>query len=233
MINCEWGLKGIEKYSALSDVTIIVDVFSFSTCVDAALANKAVIYPYMYKDDSVTGYAAKHHAVIAGNKRSKEKPSLSPVSLKNIKPGTGLILPSPNGSALSLASGSKITLCACLRNYNSVAAYANSISRNILIVPAGEKWPDDSIRFAIEDYAGAGAVISCLTGELSAESTSAAVFYHSLKPHLKNVLSACDSARELMEKGFPEDVEFALELGVSTVIPVLKGNYYKNIGIDS
>lgn len=58
MINCEWGIDGINKYSSISDITIIVDVLSFSTCVDIALSQKAIVYPYVYKDDSAIEYAA-------------------------------------------------------------------------------------------------------------------------------------------------------------------------------
>ena len=33
-IRCEWGIEGLEKLAIISDVVIIVDVLSFSTCVD-------------------------------------------------------------------------------------------------------------------------------------------------------------------------------------------------------
>ncbi|WP_228376923.1 hypothetical protein [Chryseobacterium vrystaatense] len=35
-IRMEWGLKGAEMLAPVSDVMIIVDVLSFSTCVDIA-----------------------------------------------------------------------------------------------------------------------------------------------------------------------------------------------------
>lgn len=49
-IHCEWGMSGIEKLSPISEVAIIVDVMSFSTCVDIAVNNSACVYPYRWKD---------------------------------------------------------------------------------------------------------------------------------------------------------------------------------------
>lgn len=228
MINCEWGIDGINKFSSQSEITIIVDVLSFSTCVDIALSQKAIVYPYVYKDDSAIEYAAANDAVLASFNRSKDKFSLSPLSLKKISEGTRIVLPSPNGSELSLCSLSKVTLCACFRNYRVVAEYANSISENIVVIPAGEKWPNNTIRFAIEDYLGAGALLSELKGEHSAEASSAKKLFESLKPELKHIISGSLSGRELIEKGFPEDVDLALELNAGRSVPVLKNKYFVN-----
>ena len=228
MINCEWGIDGINKYSSISDITIIVDILSFSTCVDIALSQKAIVYPYVYKDDSAIEYAAANDAVLASFNRSKDKFSLSPLSLKKISEGTRIVLPSPNGSELSLCSLSKVTLCACFRNYRVVAEYANSISENIVVIPAGEKWPNGTIRFAIEDYLGAGALLSELKGERSAEANAAKKLFESLKPDLKHIISGSLSGRELIEKGFPEDVDLALELNAGRSVPVLKNKYFVN-----
>ena len=228
MINCEWGIDGINKYSSISDITIIVDILSFSTCVDIALSQKAIVYPYVYKYDSAIEYAAANDAVLASFNRSRDKFSLSPLSLKKISEGTRIVLPSPNGSELSLCSLSKVTLCACFRNYRVVAEYANSISENIVVIPAGEKWPNGTIRFAIEDYLGAGALLSELKGELSAEANAAKKLFESLKPELKHIISGSLSGRELIEKGFPEDVDLALELNAGRSVPVLENKYYVN-----
>jgi 2-phosphosulfolactate phosphatase len=228
MINCEWGIEGINKYSSDSVVTVIIDVLSFSTCVDIALSKNAVIFPYRFKDDSAIQYAKTNNAVLASFNRSKDSYSLSSASLKNINKGTRIVLPSPNGSELSLSSKSKVTMCACLRNYRAVAESINSISGNVVVIPAGEKWPNGTIRFAIEDFLGAGALLSELKGELSAEANAAKKLFESIKPELYDFVSGSLSGRELIEKGFPEDVDLALELNAGISVPVLKNKYYVN-----
>jgi 2-phosphosulfolactate phosphatase len=48
-VRCEWGLAGIEHLGRDVDVIIVVDVLSFSTCVDVACSRGAVILPYRFK----------------------------------------------------------------------------------------------------------------------------------------------------------------------------------------
>jgi len=228
MINCEWGSKGISEYSEISDVTIIIDVLSFSTCVDTALNNGAIIYPYPYKENAAE-YAESKNAVLAASKRSYSEISLSPLSFRNAVNGKSYVLPSPNGSSLSVECMSKITLTACLRNYRTVAEYAGGLSNNIAVVPAGEKWNDGSIRFAIEDYFCAGAVISVLNGNMSSEALAALNFYTGTKDDFRSIIGNCISANELLTRGFEEDVLFSLELNSSKTIPKLINGCYINV----
>src|SRR5438552_16297855 len=90
-IKCEWGLKGMEQLAVVSDVIIIVDILSFSTCVDIAVSNGAEVYPYRYKDNTAVEYAKNINAVIADFNRSKDVLSLSPSSLVGIETGTKLV----------------------------------------------------------------------------------------------------------------------------------------------
>ncbi len=222
-INCEWGLKGVEFLAPISDVIIIVDVLSFSTSVDIACENGALIYPSLGDINKI----ADDDSLMA-RPRDLNEYSLSPYSLLDIPPDTKLILPSPNGSALSLSTGNTLTLCGCLRNFRSVAAYAMNYGKRISVIPAGERWEDGSIRFALEDLFGAGAILSCLKGKLSPESILAINVYHSLHNEETDTLKRCSSGSELIEKGFEVDVYLAADMNVSECIPVLKNGYYIN-----
>lgn len=229
MINFEWGTHGVKKYSAGSDVTVIVDVLSFSTCVDIVTANGSVLYPYRYKDGSAVGYAKSLNAELASFTRSAVVPSLSPVSLKNLPANSRIVLPSPNGSELSLLSESKITLCACLRNFNAIGEYINSTDGNVTVIAAGEKWPDGSIRFAIEDFIGAGAVLSVLVGSLSPEAEACRSFFEANLSKLERLIYGCISGKELAERVFAGDVDAALELNCSKAVPYLQNGYYADL----
>lgn len=228
-INCEWGLKGIEALSPSSDVIIIVDVLSFSTSVDIACENGARVYPQLMNlEDNIYG-----SDFIVAKSRTQKEFSLSPYSLLGIQAGTNLVLPSPNGSALSLATGNTLTLCGCLRNFRSVADYAMKNGKRISVIPAGEKWEDGSTRFALEDLFGAGAVLSCLKGSHSPECMLAINTYHSLHNLETETLLNCSSGVELIEKGFEVDVYLAGDMNVSTTIPVLNNGYYSNFNTET
>lgn len=138
-VNLEWGINGIKKYFNTTDLFIIVDVLSFSTCVDIAVNSGAYVIPYKWKDESVLEYAKSINSECASLHRSKTEYSLSPASLLNIKTGTKLVFPSPNGSELSLSTGNKTTLCGCIRNAESIGRYAAETVENKTVIAAGEK----------------------------------------------------------------------------------------------
>ena len=52
-----WGLSGIQALAAVSDVIIIVDVLSFTTCVDIVVGRGGFVYPYRDRLESMAGYA--------------------------------------------------------------------------------------------------------------------------------------------------------------------------------
>ncbi|MCI0450745.1 MAG: 2-phosphosulfolactate phosphatase, partial [Chlorobi bacterium] len=160
----------------------------------------------------------------------KDKYSLSPASLVNIEKGKRLILSSPNGAELALSTCSRLTLCACLRNCQAVAEYAMQQGESILVVPAGEKWDDGSIRFSLEDYIGSGAVISFLQGNFSMESKSAVNLFNSFKDNLFDGVSNTISGIELIKRGFEEDISIASEFNVSKTVPLLRENSFINRG---
>lgn len=227
-IRLEWGLKGVEELAPISDVIIIVDILSFSTCVDIATQNGAIIFPYRWKDESAIEYAKSMNAELATFKRKyTDGYSLSPTSLMKITPQTKLVLPSPNGSTLSLATGATPTLCGCLRNAKAVANLAKEYGKKISIIAAGEQWTDKTIRFAFEDLVGSGAIISYLTGCLSPESKVGLSVFKDSIPTLFNDIKNCSSGKELMERGFENDIILACELNSSNNVPGLTDNYFQ------
>jgi 2-phosphosulfolactate phosphatase len=226
-VKCEWGACGIEQLAPHSDVIIIVDVLSFSTCVDVAVGRGASVYPYRWRDESAVTFAESIAGVLARSRRQAQGSySLSPVSLLKIPSGTRLILPSLNGSTLSTATGSTPTLAGCLRNARAVAAAAEVIGRRVTLIPAGEKWQDDSLRPAIEDLIGAGAIISYLSGTRSPEAEVAVAAFAQNRQNLFKSLQQCGSGQEVIAIGFGADIEVAAALNDSDCVPVLRDGAY-------
>jgi 2-phosphosulfolactate phosphatase len=226
-IRQEWGLRGVEVLAPISDVVIVVDVLSFSTCVDVAVGRGAAVYPYRWRDESAGEYAKAVGAILALPHRvAAGGYSLSPTSLMEIPEGTRLVLPSPNGSTLTLAAGETVTLAGCLRNARAVAEAAQRLGERISVIAAGERWPDGSMRAAVEDLVGAGAIIHYLAGKKSPEAVVAEAAFVRVKEELPGWLAQCSSGKELVEKGFMGDVELAAALNVSECVPVLRDGAY-------
>ena len=186
-LRCEWGAHGVSQLAPASDVLIIVDVLSFSTAVDIAVSNGAHIFPYGQRDDLLEDYARARSAQIAEPVRTESGFSLSPASLRSIPAGCRLVLPTPNGGALSLAAAGAVTFTACLRNARAVARAARQLGDTFAVIPAGERWSDGSLRPAVEDWIGAGAVLAQLPGQPSPEAALAiAAFEGAAAPRLED-----------------------------------------------
>jgi 2-phosphosulfolactate phosphatase len=228
-IRCEWGPCAVAELSPISDAVIVIDVLSFTTCVEVAVSRGATVFPYRLKDGSAQTFASEMNAELAGP-RGRTRYSLSPVSLAQLPDGARIVLPSPNGSTLSLGTGTTPTFAGCLRNASAVARAAMRIGPRIAVVPAGERWKgDDSLRPALEDWLGAGAIVSHIEGVLSPEARAAAETFQTAHSDLPERLLACSSGKELAAKGFASDVELAAELDVSDCVPLLADGAYAAI----
>ncbi len=219
--------RTVLQLAPISDVVVIIDVLSFSTCIDIANSRGAIVFPYQWKDESVKTYATSVGAEVAQKRGSSY--SLSPVSLLSISKGTKLVLPSPNGSSLSLATGNTPTLAGCLRNCQAVALAAMKYGRQIAVIPGGEKWSNGSLRPSFEDLIGAGAIISYLEGNLSPEAQLAVAAYQSVCQSLKHLMKQSISGQELLEIGFEQDIDLASEIDVSDCVPTLIDRAYRNV----
>jgi 2-phosphosulfolactate phosphatase len=198
--------------------------------------------------------AAAGHPLEAGADGHTPLVSLSPASIAAAHGLARLVLPSPNGSQISagLADGGAQVLGACLRNRTAVARWlAGRLDGwpggTVTVIAAGERWPDGSLRPAVEDLWGAGAVIAalaellavdpaaggCAAGPaglvpLSPESESAVAAFDAVRDRLPAAMAACGSGRELADKGFAEDVAMAAELDASSCVPLLSADRFLN-----
>jgi 2-phosphosulfolactate phosphatase len=223
---CEWGAVGYQSLSP-ADVVIIVDVLSFSTCVDVAVGRGAAILPYAWNDGTATDFATAQHAELAGV-RGRARYSLSPASFMHAAPGLRCVLPSPNGAALALhaATTGATVLAGCLRNASAVAQEAARLGATFNVLAAGEHWPDGTLRFAVEDWLGAGAIVRYLPGSRSPEAAAAVATFEAGQDDLTDVLAASTSGRELIARGFSGDVGLAAEFNCSSHVPRLRNGAF-------
>lgn len=226
-VKFEWGAEGIIHLRPWADVIIIVDVMSFSTCVDIVLSKNSIVYPYRFKDQSALNLAHEKKAALAVA-RGQPGFTLSPVSLVQFPKNSALVLPSPNGATLSLISSKSVVMNGCLRNAASVATMAAKLGRKIAIIAAGERWANDTLRVAYEDLVGSGAIIHGINGVKSVEAAFASLaFKNSVNNNFKDLIN-CATSIELSRHGYAGDVEIALQYNVSNVAPILQEQYFKN-----
>lgn len=228
----EWGLAGVETLRKRVSILVIVDVLSFSTAVDIAVSQGAYILPFPSGDR----IAAQNAATVAGAQLGAPRQagggqvSLSPQTLAKLGAGTRLMLPSPNGSRISLAGDETLVMAGCLRNVEAVAAHARYLAGDgdIALIPAGERWPDGSLRPAIEDLLGAGAILDALDLPMSPEAVVARDAFRSAGASLASLIRQSVSGRELIDEGYADDVALALDINSSKAAPVLRDGAYRN-----
>ncbi len=223
---CEWGATGVTVL-APADVTIVVDVFSFTTCVDVATSRGVAILPYPWNDPSAAEFARAQGAELAG-KRRQARYSLDASSYLDAPAGLRCVLPSPNGAQVTLAAAAttSVVLAGCLRNARAVADAARHLGRTFNVIPAGERWADGSLRVALEDWLGAGAILRGLSGSQSPEAESAISLFERHRDRLVATLDHCGSGRELDGRGHEKDKFIAGELDASTCVPRFDGVGY-------
>jgi 2-phosphosulfolactate phosphatase len=210
----EWGANGLRALAPEVEVIVVVDVLRFTSAVSAAV---------------------EVGARLAGRRELGEL-SLSPTDLLSSAAGTRLVLPSPNGAALTLTArelGAKHVLAGCLRNASVTASVARTLARRngaIGIIGAGERWHDEAgvLRPAVEDLIGAGAILAALDPSASVsapacspEAAAARAAFIAARPRLHEVLAGCASGRELIARGAHDDVDTCAALDVATRAAVL------------
>lgn len=234
-VRLDWGRPARSRSPALRTWRSF-DVLSFTTAVSVAVDQGITVLPCRCDDEGAAAYAEERDAALALNRLdARSRPdavSLSPASLQSARGLERLVLPSPNGSTICavLAETGVEVVAACLRNARAVGDWLRpqvEAGRVVAVVPAGERWPDGSLRPAAEDFWGAGAVLDPLDASwLSPEARLARDAYSGITERPLDHLLACASGLELVAKGFADDVAIAGRLHASEGVPVLTGGAF-------
>ncbi|MBZ2199121.1 2-phosphosulfolactate phosphatase [Occultella gossypii] len=246
-VRFEWGRAGAALIRP-GEVAVVVDVLSFSTAVSVAADRGIEVLPYPWARADAAEHAKRHDAELAV-RRGEAGPgqvSLAPGSLRRAEGLRRVVLPSPNGATIShhLQSAGAQVLAGCLRNAAAVGRWAAARGVGVLVIAAGERWPDGTLRPAVEDLWGAGAVIDAVAealpdgggaaasvgapGACSPEAQVARDAYRAARTAAADsgwprLLADLASGRELVTAGHGEDVRIAAEVGAGDAVPLLVG----------
>jgi 2-phosphosulfolactate phosphatase len=238
-VRFEWGPTGAQQLAPGAACLVVVDVLSFTTSVTVAVEAGTQVFPYAWRDETASVFARGKAAALAVGRRAatSDSPwSLSPAALRHAPFTPRLVLPSPNGSAIAAAAGGSTVVAGCLRNATAVGRWLalhgyGTRERPVAVIAAGERWPDGSLRPALEDLLGAGAIIAELqsqgAGPLSAEAASARSCF-TRTPDIAGAVAACSSGIELSRSGFADDVAVAIQVDAGTVVPVLTDGAFEH-----
>jgi len=234
----DWGQRGTHMAAERGDILVIVDVLSFSTTAVTALHHGGIIYPYSYHEEDPALFAQHIGAELAVRRQdvpAKGRFSLSPATFEQIEPGTSVVLASPNGATCSRhAREVPYLFVGALVNAHATASAISSLltqqeNMNVTIIACGERWQtpsqDEEFRVAIEDYLGAGAILSYLPQEKSPEASVCAGAFMQAQDNLAALLWDCGSGRELRAMSFEGDVTAAAQLNAYNAVPLMRNDH--------
>lgn len=245
-VRFEWGRSAAGLAAREPCALAVVDTLSFTTAVSVATGRSIAVVPYPLEAEGAAELAARLDAALAVRRRelSPERPwSLSPRSLLAAPYTPRLVLPSPNGAAIAASVASRVAsdggadgtavVAACLRNATATAGWLlargfGTGERPVWLIGAGEQWPDGSLRPALEDQLGAGAVALGLqrAGCRLSPEARAVVATFSATPGLLEAIESCASGQELAAMGFPEEAGIAAALDADTHASVMEDGMF-------
>jgi len=229
MVHVGFDLPDLRAGKARGDVLVLVDVLSFSTAVAAATARGMILLPAGSRRRAESLGLEKDAQVSVSRKDTAPgRYSLSPLDYAEAPSGMRLVLRSPNGARLAVASrGAPAVIVAALVNASAcgraAAAGAKAEGRGVTVIAVGERIPGARRRrFAAEDLLGAGAVAAAVDLPRTGEATAAIRAFEASRKDLEATLLSTTSGVELVGAGWREDVRYAARLDALSVVPLLQ-----------
>lgn len=212
--------------SVSQDVAIMVDVLRASTTITVALDNFNEIIAVKDKNKAIK-LAKTHNATLAGEREGAKISGFdtgnSPVEIKSFS-GNTLVITTSNGTRILEGMKAK-SLIGSFVNAKAVADAASKIADNhIEIVMAGVRG-----RFAIEDFLGAGEIISNLKNFELDEMAQAAYLASRDDKMVGEAVRNCLSARGLKKLGFADDIDICIKKDIYNIVPFYEGGIIKKL----
>jgi len=206
------------------DIAIMVDVLRASTTITVAMENFSTIMPVKDMGEAET-LAIKHNAVLAGERGGATIKGFdtgnSPVQISKFN-GDVLVITTSNGTRIMEGMKAQ-AMVGSFVNAKAVALEAQTLgSTHIEVVMAGVNG-----RFAIEDFLGAGEIISNLKDHNLDEMAIAAYIASRDEKMVEKYVKNSRSARRLIELGMGEDVDFCLRRNIYDTVPLYENGSIK------
>jgi len=231
-----------DTYEAVrrGDLIVVVDVLRCSSSILNAFANGAeAVIPTGTLKEAYNLRREQPEYLLAGERGGLKPRSFdlgnSPLEFTREKVcGKALVLTTTSGTAaLTCAKEAKWVLIGALLNAKSVAAKAIEIADTeqigVSLALSGRKG-----HFSLEDFICAGAIVDKLPEErvsLSDGSFAALLSFRQMGNNLYDNIVRGEHARQLVELGFIEDIEFACQLDLLQIVPVYRDGVIKPLDV--
>jgi 2-phosphosulfolactate phosphatase len=215
-------LYNVEEY-----IVIIVDIFRATSSICYGIDNGAeAIIPVAEVEECLAYRDMQTDFLIAAERNGEVVAGFdfgnSPFSYTKEKvAGKTIVLTTTNGTqALHLSRAAKKVVIGSFLNLTALCDWLKTQNENILLVCAGWKH-----NFNLEDTLFSGAVVEQLkSGDYKTDDSAIAAndLYQLGKDNLNRYLAKTSHSERLKKLGIEADIEFCLNVDITTAIPVLE-----------
>jgi 2-phosphosulfolactate phosphatase len=218
----------IPLYTVEDYVVVIIDIFRATSSICLGIENGAeAIIPVSLVEECAAYREKGLEYLLAAERDGKVVDGFdfgnSPFSYTNEKvAGKTVVLTTTNGThALHLSRSAKKVVIGSFLNLTSLCNWLKKRDENILLVCAG--WKNN---FNLEDTLFAGAVVEQLKAlefKLDDAAIAANDLYQIGKHDINAYLKKTSHGERLKKLGIEKDIEFCLQVDLTTAIPILEG----------
>jgi 2-phosphosulfolactate phosphatase len=219
----------IPLYKVEDYIVVIIDIFRATSSICYGIENGAEAIIPVSEVDECAAYRDKGtHYLIAAERDGSVVEGFdfgnSPFSYTKEKvSGKTVVLTTTNGTqALHLSRKAKKIVIGSFLNLTSLCNWLKTQNDNILLVCAG--WKNN---FNLEDTLFAGAVVEQLKSgnfKLDDPAIAANDLYQIGKDDINQYLKKTSHSERLKKLGIEKDIEFCLQVDLTTAIPILDGD---------
>jgi 2-phosphosulfolactate phosphatase len=229
-----WGLRVclspalIPLYKVEDYIVVIIDIFRATSSICYGIENGAEAIIPVSQVEECAAYCEMGLDYLLAAERDGEVVEgfdfgNSPFSYTKEKvEGKTVVLTTTNGThALHLSRGARKIVIGSFLNLTSLCNWLKMQDENILLVCAG--WENN---FNLEDTLFAGAVVEQLKEfdfKLDDAAIAANDLYHIGEHDINDYLKKTSHRERLKHLGIEKDIEFCLQVDITTAIPVLEG----------